>query len=122
MLLAACGGEPDGGLLEIHAGLDPAVADELADYRVLRVGIQGGGVDELREVERTTPPPDVFVVRSPVSVPSAASELVVTVRIQALRFTAEGEQVEACAQQDDVKVIDDAVNVIEVTLMPGDCS
>lgn len=122
MLLGACGGEPDGGLLEIHAGLDPAVADELADYRVLRVGIQGGGVDELREVERTTPPPDVFVVRSPVSVPSAASELVVTVRIQALRFTAEGEQVEACAQQDDVKVIDDAVNVIEVTLMPGDCS
>jgi hypothetical protein len=120
--LGACGGEPEGGLLEVHASYDAAIQEDLATYRVLRVNVQGGEVDESREVERRGAPPDVFVVRSPVTVPGADTGLVVTIRVEAVRFTTDGEQIVACAQQIDVTVIDDAVNLVEVTLMPGDCS
>lgn len=116
-----CGGEPEGGLLEVHASYDAALLEELGTYRVLRVNVQGGGVDESREVERRGAPPDVFVVRSPLTVSSAEAGLAVTIRVQAMRFTADGEEVAACAEQGDVTVIDDAVNLVEVTLVSGDC-
>lgn len=105
----------------MHASYDPAVVEELSAYRVLRVGVLGSGVDAPREVERRSPPPDVFVVRSPVAGAAGDPALVVTIRVQALRFTSDGEQVAACGQQTDVTVVDDAVNLIEVTLAPGDC-
>jgi hypothetical protein len=57
-----------------------------------------------------------------VAVSSADSGLVATIRVQALRFTTDGEQIVACALQTDVTVIDDAVNLVEVTMLSGDCS
>lgn len=106
----------------MHASLDASITEELAAYRVYRVGVHVDGVDgdPFREVERTSPPPDVFVVRSPVSV-SSPGETTMTVWVQALRFTEAGTDVVGCALRPDVTVIEDAINLIEVTLMPGDC-
>ena len=119
----ACGGEPDGGLLEVHASLEQAVAEQVPDYRVYRVLIQGGAQAESREVEQRGAPPDVFVVRSPVTSPPPTEDAFsISVRVQALRFTlAAGEQIVGCDERGDVVLIDGAVNLLDVALAPGDC-
>ena len=118
-----CGGEPDGGLLEVHAVLDDAVAAEVADYRVYRLLIQGGAEAETREVEQSGAPPDVFAVRSPVTTPlPSEDQFSISVRVQVLRFTlSAGEQIVGCDEKGDVVLIDGAVNVLDVQLQPGDC-
>lgn len=121
-LLGACGGEPDGGLLEVHASLDPAVAAETEGYRVYRVILQGGADEAVREVEARGDPPDVFVVRSPITRAGPGDAYSIYVRVQVLRFSLEvGEIIAGCAEQGDVEIIDGAVNVLPLTLLEGDC-
>jgi len=106
----------------VHASYDPAVGEGVTDFavlRTLRVRLQREEVDVTREVEQRGPPPDVFAVRSPITTLPGAGD--VTLGVRAVRFTGDGEEVVGCIQQTDVVVIDDAVNLVEVTLLPGEC-
>lgn len=123
LIAASCGGPPDGALLEVHVTADPAIEEDLREYRVYRVGIQGAGLDVLREVERRGDAPDVFVVRSPVPEGSPEDAPTVTVQVRALRFTTDGsEEIIGCGQDHDRSIVDGAVTIVDVTLAPGDCS
>lgn len=115
-LSAACGAEPEGGLLELAVTLDPDDHDlgtALREYRTYRVEVEGA--DVFREVDRIGPPPDVFVVRSPV-VAASPDDATAQVWVRAMDYGVTPPCVMASADA-DVTVIDGAINHLDMVLL-----